>query len=88
MGRKTKYNKNEILHYIIEYKKVNDGCSPGYRDICDALKINSTSTVMRYLKELHNEGKITIGNGDRSIRVAGGSWNILYHGIEDWVKYG
>ena len=47
-----------IEQYIVEYQKEN-GQSPTYRQIMQAMNMSSLNLVQRYVKALENEGRIT-----------------------------
>ena len=70
-------NHQEVLDFIIEYKRANDGLSPSMREIM-AKGVSSTSVVAWHLKKLELAGKISC-NGVRGIKVKGGSWNMNRH---------
>ena len=58
----------EILVYIED--RIADGLPPSVREICSDLHIKSTSTVHKYMNELHNAGAIIKGDRlNRSIRM-------------------
>ena len=66
---------NEVLEFIKDYKKDNDGNSPSIRDIQYGVGISSTSVVSYYLDNLVERELITrLENDSRSIQVVGGSW--------------
>jgi len=79
MSRKNEATREAILAYIIQYKRLHDGTSPSIREIGDACKIASKSTVKYHLDELERTGRITTEFAiSRSIRVPGGEW--IYRG--------
>ena len=47
-----------IEQYIVEYQKEN-GQSPTYRQIMQAMNMSSLNLVQRYVKALENVGRIT-----------------------------
>ena len=47
-----------IEQYIMEYQKEN-GQSPSYRQIMNAMNMSSLNLVQRYVKALENEGRIS-----------------------------
>ncbi len=61
---KRERNKKRMLRFLEKYISEH-GYSPSVRDIGAALGFRSTSTVHRYLKELHEEGSITYADGKR-----------------------
>jgi predicted MarR family transcription regulator len=65
---------NDVLRYLIWYKRRNNGNSPSIREIGRACHISSTSHVHWCLVKLQKLGKITVGAGARSISVVGGRW--------------
>ena len=69
--------RNEILSYIIGYKREHDGCSPTLRQIIANTSYTSTSTVVYNLSVLERQGRIKYAseNGEsRRIMVIGGEW--------------
>lgn len=66
---------NEKEQRIFDYIKENitkNGYAPSIRDICNDLKINSTSTVHTYLEKLDKKGYIQKENGkSRTLRIDG-----------------
>ena len=66
----------EVLDFIIQYKKDNDGCAPTLREICVACRISSISQADMTLMRLAMAEKISLaGSGtSRNIRVNGGKW--------------
>ena len=55
-------NQQRLLtmeRYIIDYQKEN-GQSPTYRQIMQAMNMSSLNLVQRYVKELESEGRITV----------------------------
>lgn len=68
---------DQVYRFIIRYKSENDGNSPSVRDICDALRINSTSVCSYHLRRLVQDGRIGMSKkSSRSIVVVGGQWNM------------
>lgn len=69
--------RNEMLDFIIRYKKEHDGNSPTYREIMRATGISSTSVVAYHLERLEQNGVIRrpqqVGNS-RMIEIVGGRW--------------
>lgn len=53
--------KKEIYEYILWYVAVN-GYSPSYREIGEKVGLNSASTVGKYIKQLEEEGKLTMND--------------------------
>lgn len=89
-----------IYEYIVE--RISAGRSPSLREICADLRIKSTSTVHRYLRELEQMGYIEReSNLNRSIalpgpralkvplvgRVAAGAPILAVQQIEDYITY-
>ncbi len=46
-----------LFDFLVKYKKDNGFC-PSVREMCEALKINSTSTITYYLNHLEKQGRI------------------------------
>jgi len=57
-----------VLLFICEYFDAN-GWAPAYREICDAVGVRSTSTVMKSIYSLDRSGMIRFGSGPRKIAV-------------------
>ena len=70
------YTAQEIMRFIIRYKRQHDGNSPTVREIQDACGVSSTSMVAYYLGKLEDVGLIRRGHGfeSRAIEVVGGRW--------------
>lgn len=74
---------DEIYHYIIAYKRQNDGNSPSVRQIALRCDLASTSQVHYYLNILETQNRIRrIDKGDgvdgrRYIAVVGGKWSLI-----------
>ncbi len=74
-GRKRNYD--DVLAYIIDYKRQNDGASPTVREIAKHLGIKSTGYTRHILNCLEAEGKIILGYAEfRNIRIPGGRWDL------------
>ena len=59
----------EVYNYIEKYIMQNN-YPPTIREMCDKLKLDSTSSVVYHLKKLENMGKITRGeNKNRAIEL-------------------
>lgn len=66
----------DILEYIIMYKRQHDGNSPTTREISDQIDA-SVSSVHGHLQRLQEHGKIRLaGERARSIEVVGGEWRV------------
>ncbi len=53
-----RYNKeNQLLEFIKEFQNTN-GYPPTVREMCHAIKVNSTSTIAYYLNKLEKSGQI------------------------------
>lgn len=50
--------EKNILRFIVEHMQDNDGSFPTMRDICEACKISSTSTVEYYFRGLTDKDLI------------------------------
>lgn len=62
MGQKrcaSEQRCNEIFAFITEYVTQN-GHSPSFREVGDAVGIRSSSTISRYIHKLVDDGRITI----------------------------
>lgn len=53
--------KNDIYAFILWYVAVN-GYSPSYREIGEKVGLSSVSTVGKYVKQLEEEGKLTMND--------------------------
>ena len=68
---------DDILAYIIEFKRQHNGIAPSSREIMAALDISSTSVIHYHLGKLADDGRITypLGRGaSRAIAVPGYSF--------------
>ncbi|MBO5110487.1 MAG: repressor LexA, partial [Clostridia bacterium] len=76
-------NKERLLaieQYIMEYQKEN-GQSPSYRQIMNAMNMSSLNLVQRYVKALENEGRISrtkLGNIDVLPQLKPGGSTMAY----------
>ena len=69
MRERNPERAEQILEFIRCYIR-DEGIAPSVREICDSLKISSTSTVHRYLHRLAEEGRIVLHEGkNRAIIV-------------------
>ena len=69
--KKMTERQQQIYNYIVEYITEN-GYPPSYREIADANKISSTSTVFDVIEKLELRGLIkTRENAPRAIKVIG-----------------
>ncbi len=68
----------EILNYIIEFKRKNNGLSPTMREMAEAFH-TSTSAINYYLSRLEALGAIEFyGNSKaRSIMIPGSEWRMI-----------
>ena len=69
-----------IEQYIMEYQKEN-GRSPSYRQIMNAMNMSSLNLVQRYVKALENEGRIVrtkLGNIDVLPQLKPGGSTMAY----------
>ncbi len=69
-----------IEQYIMEYQKEN-GRSPSYRQIMNAMNMSSLNLVQRYVKALENEGRISrtkLGNIDVLPQLKPGGSTMAY----------
>jgi SOS-response transcriptional repressor LexA len=68
-------SQNDLLKFIVQYKKSHDGNSPTYQEMIDALGISSKSVVKYMLVNLQRAGRIRLAfDTSRSIEVVGGKW--------------
>jgi len=67
---------NDLLQFIVRYKRACDGNSPTYRDIMRACRLSSVSVVHYHLRTLARQGRIRLldDGSARSIVVVGGTW--------------
>lgn len=73
--------QQEVLQFVVAFKRAHDGNSPSIREIMDGCRIASTSLVAFYLAELEKRNKISLEPSDgrgsgkaRRIEVIGGQW--------------
>lgn len=80
MSQKDEASRENILAFVIQFKRIHDGMSPTFADICEGCSIASQSTVWYHLRELARTGRIILGGKAkaRTIRVPGGEW--IYRG--------
>ncbi len=66
----SRYNKEqELLDYIRAFQNKN-GFPPSVREMCEAIKVSSTSTIAYYLTKLENNGLIRkTQNKNRAIEI-------------------
>ena len=64
---------NDVMSYIEQYKKDNDGLSPSYRDIGDNCNMPSPSHVHWVIGQLEKDGLIK--RLARGIKIVGGKWS-------------
>ena len=58
-----------LYEFLVSYKNKNGFC-PSVREMCEELKINSTSTITYYLNRLEEQGKIRRGaSKNRAIEI-------------------
>jgi hypothetical protein len=67
--------KANMLKYIIQFKRENDGLSPTIRSIQEACNLSSTSLVFRHLVALERDGQIE-RRKNIGIVVIGGQWTL------------
>ena len=76
---KSAHNYDEVVDFIIQYKKEHNGNSPAYDQIMESCDIYTKSHVKYILDSLAQEGKVELEPGNaRSISIPGGQW--VYHG--------
>ncbi len=67
--------RDEVLAFLVSYKRHNDGVSPSLTDIAAALRIGK-GTIRFHLRQLELAGLITTGWPEaRSIKITGGRWS-------------
>lgn len=72
-----KHDYNAIYHFIVKYKRENDGLSPTLEQIMLACRVNSKSNMSSILRILEDEGKIVVNSKiSRGIQVIGGKWSM------------
>lgn len=71
-------NPEEVLRFVVDYKRGHDGNSPSVREIQEGLGWDSTSTVAAALRRLEQAGKVRLTGypGTRGIEVVGGRWDL------------
>lgn len=76
MSKGTSLRLNQVMDFIIAFKRTHDGNSPSVREIGKGCGITSTSAVHYCLKILAKNGKIdhTKFYRSRMIVVPGGQW--------------
>jgi len=74
-----KYDPNDVLQFIISFKRLHNGDSPTLREICEACGVSSSSVAKHILNRLANAGLITQEPGTSRISVIGGSWEYPYY---------
>ena len=67
MRKKNEEIKRDIVSFIQKYMRDNKYC-PSYEEIGAAVGLSSKASVAGYMKELENEGALTV-SGFRSIRI-------------------
>jgi len=69
MKKSMEIKLNNLFEFLIDYKNENGFC-PSVREMCEKLKINSTSTITYYLNHLEKQGKIRRGaSKNRAIEI-------------------
>lgn len=74
-----KHNPEEILAFIIRYKREHDGNSPSMREIMRNCNISSNAVAFNVLRRLEREGRIRLEHRcgvARSIAIPGGRWTL------------
>jgi SOS-response transcriptional repressor LexA len=69
----TKYNRDDIYQYIVDYCQMHNGLPPVMREIGAATGISSTSVVAYALGNLEKLGRISRDDSGR-IMVNGAKW--------------
>ena len=66
---------------VLEYKILNGGCSPGFREIKEALNIRSINWIYRKFKLLKEWGLIDYKKGvAKSVQIVG--WSLVKDGLD------
>ena len=65
--------KEEVLKYILQYKKSHNGLSPSYTQIARACGISSKNSIALILLSLEIEGRIT-RDEKRGIAIPNSEW--------------
>lgn len=74
-GEPPDVRRQQILDYVIWYKREHDGCSPSYPEIGKAVHMPSRSNVYAYLRQMRELGMIEFDDDSmRGLRVPGGCW--------------
>ena len=69
MKKNMEIKLNALYEFLKEYQKRNGFC-PSVREMCEELKVNSTSTITYYLNHLEKQGKIRRGTfKNRAIEI-------------------
>lgn len=64
-----------LYHFVIRYKRENDGLSPTVAEMIDGCSLASTSHVIRILDQLEAAGLIhRVLRSSRGILIIGGRW--------------
>jgi len=72
----TIFNYEDVLRYIVSYKRGHDGVAPTIREIGRQFGISSTAHVHYILTCLEDAGRIRRVEGARGIMVQGGRWDM------------
>ena len=69
MKKSMEIKLENLFNFLVKYKNENGFC-PSVREMCEELKINSTSTITYYLNHLEKQGKIRRGaSKNRAIEI-------------------
>ncbi len=69
MKKSMEIKLEKLYDFLVSYKNQNGFC-PSVREMCEELKINSTSTITYYLNRLEMQGKIRRGaSKNRAIEI-------------------
>lgn len=52
-----------MVLFIHDHQRRNGGCSPSYREMCQALGVSSTNMIHRHLARLEREGSVVLSRG-------------------------
>ena len=72
----AKFNRAEVLTWIIQYKREHDGLSPTLREITVEFNMRSTCVASNVVRALTRQGLIRVlPRSSRGIMVVGGEWS-------------
>lgn len=59
----TPVSDDPMVAFIHDHQRRNGGCSPSYREMCEALDVSSTNVIHRHLARLEREGSVVLSQG-------------------------